>query len=86
MATIPSTAELQDQILHIKDNAVADIIVVNVVCFTIACTSVLLRFLARRVARVKYALDDWLIIAGLVRSNPVCFHLKASSERVLHEW
>lgn len=68
MATIPSTAELQDQILNIKDNAVPNIIAVNVVCFTIACASVILRFLARRVARVKYAADDWLIIAGLVKT------------------
>lgn len=67
MATIPSTAELQDQILHIDDNAVPDIIAVNVVCFTIACVSVILRFLARRIARVKYAVDDGLIVAGLVR-------------------
>ena len=42
----------------------------NVVCFTIACIAVALRFLARRMARIRYEIDDWLILVALVRERP----------------
>lgn len=67
MAAVPSLAQIQEQLLHVDDDATPNIIAVNVVCFTIACVSVALRFLARRVAGIKYAADDWLILVGLVR-------------------
>ena len=42
----------------------------NVVCFTIACIAVALGFLARRMARIRYEVDDWLILVALVRERP----------------
>ena len=53
--------------LHISDNMVPSIITVNVVCLTIACIAVALRFQARRMIRIRYEADDWLILVGLVR-------------------
>ena len=66
MAEVPSPTEIIWQEKHINDNKVPDIIAVNAVCFTIACIAIVLRFLARRKARVTYGLDDWLIIVGWV--------------------
>lgn len=65
---MPSPAELMEQEMHVSDTMVPDIIAVNVACFTIACIAVVLRFLARRMARVRYEADDWLIVVALVRS------------------
>lgn len=65
MASIPTPAEIEEQEMHISDNMVPNIIAANAVCFTIACISVALRFQARRMARIKYEADDWLIVAGL---------------------
>ena len=67
MATMLTPAEIQDQMAHSSDNKAPDIIAANVVCLTIACIAVALRFQARRVARIRYEEDDWLILAGLVR-------------------
>lgn len=67
MATMPSPAELMEQEKHVSDTMVPDIIAVNVACFTIACVGVILRFVARRMARVRYEADDWLIVVALVR-------------------
>ena len=66
MASLPSPAELQWQELHAKDNAVPSIVAANVAGFSLACIAVVLRFVARRVAKIKYQIDDWLIIVGLV--------------------
>ncbi|MCJ1451660.1 hypothetical protein MMC28_002000 [Mycoblastus sanguinarius] len=65
MASIPTPAEVMDQERHISDNLVPNIIATNAVCFTIACIAVILRFEARRLSRVKYEADDWLIVGGL---------------------
>ena len=70
MASLPSPAELQWQELHAKDNAVPSVIAANVIGFSLACIAVILRFVARRVAKIKYQIDDWLIIVGLVRLPP----------------
>ena len=72
MATMPTPAEIQEQMLHVSDNMVPNIIAANTVCFTIACVAVALRFQARRILRIRYEADDWLILVGLVRR---IFHL-----------
>ena len=68
---MPNPAELMEQEMHASDTIVPDIIAANVVCFTIACIAVVLRFLARRMARVRYEADDWLIVVALVRGIPL---------------
>lgn len=67
MATIPTYAEIMDQEMHISDDMVPNIIATNAVCFTISCVAVILRFVSRRLTKIKYEADDWLILAGLVR-------------------
>ena len=67
MATMLTPAEIEDQMAHSFDNKAPDIIAADVVCLTVAFIAVALRFQARRVARIRYEADDWLILAGLVR-------------------
>ena len=69
MASVPPSAELEWQELHMHDNEVPQLIAANVVCLSLACIAVILRFLARRVAKINYQADDWLILAGLVGST-----------------
>ena len=69
---MPTPAEILYQEKHISDNEVPNIIATNAICFPIACTAVLLRFISRRMSKIKYEADDWLIVAGLVRLSP--FH------------
>ena len=93
---MPSPADLAYQEMHVSDTLVPNIIAVNVICFTIACVAVALRFLARRMARIRYEADDWLILVALVRGIPLLqsgfgFHVEASplivlTRTVLYPW
>ncbi|CAF9922359.1 MAG: hypothetical protein ALECFALPRED_002066 [Alectoria fallacina] len=67
MASMPTPAEILSQEKHISDNKVPNIIATNAICFPIACTAIFLRFISRRMSKIKYEADDWLIVAGLVR-------------------
>ena len=71
MASMPTPAEIEYQMTHAPDNRVSQLIAVNAVCFTIACTAVVLRFIARRMARVDYGADDCLVVIGLVSNIPL---------------
>ncbi len=66
MASIPTPAEIQYQEKHAFDTQVPNIIATNAICFPIACTTVLLRFLSRRMSKIRYEADDWLVILGLL--------------------
>ena len=66
MAEAPSPTEILWQEKHINDDKVPTLIAANAVCFTVACIAVVLRFLARRKAKVNYGLVDWLIVVGWV--------------------
>ncbi len=68
MATIPSSAEVLYQQEHISENRVAALIAANAACLSLAFIFVGLRFQARRMRQTKYEADDWLVVAGLVRS------------------
>ena len=70
MASMPTPAEIIHQEKHISDDKIPNIIAANAICFPIACIAVLLRFVSRRMSKIKYEADDWLIIAGLVRLFP----------------
>ena len=69
MASFVSPTELEWQEKHVKDNAVPDLIAANVVCFSLACIAGVLKFAAPKVAKIKYQDDDWLILAGPLRSH-----------------
>lgn len=66
MASMPTPAEIIHQEKHISDDKIPNIIAANAICFPIACIAVLLRFVSRRMSKIKYEADDWLIIAGLL--------------------
>ena len=59
-------AQLSYEYQHINDDAQPQLIVSHVVCFTLAILAVYGRFYSRRLAKIKYEWDDWLIISALV--------------------
>ena len=67
MASKPSLANIHYQKAHISESRVGSIIAANVICYTIGCLAVVLRFVSRRLSNIKYEWDDWLVVAGLVR-------------------
>lgn len=42
------------------------ILIINVICLLLATTAVALRFLARRMKRVSFFLEDYMVVLGLV--------------------
>ena len=62
----PSPAQLLYEYQHISDDARPQLIVSHVICFTLAAIAVSLRFISRRLAKIKYEADDWLIVNALV--------------------
>lgn len=66
MAIVPSKADILYQKQHVYDNRGPAIIASHVICFSLASIAVVLRFVSRKIARVKYEADDWLIVGGLV--------------------
>lgn len=66
MATVPSPGQLSYQQSHFNETRIPDIIASNVVCLSLACIAVALRFYSRRIKQIRYEADDWLILGGLV--------------------
>jgi len=65
----PSPAEVLYEQQHITDNRAPTVIAADVVCFSLACIAVCMRLASRRIAKIKYMADDWLIIGALVCSS-----------------
>ena len=65
----PSPAKLLYEQQHITDDRSASLIAANVVCVSLAFVAVCMRFTSRRMAKIKYQADDWLIISGLVKTH-----------------
>lgn len=66
MATVPTPAQVLYQQEHIDDDRVANLIAANASCLALAFIFVGLRFMARRMKRIRYEADDWLCVGGLV--------------------
>ena len=54
------------QFAHINDNYQPQLIAATVVCLTVAYVAVGVRFISRRVGRVKFGYDDISIVIALV--------------------
>ena len=67
MASIPTPQEIAYQEAHITDDRSGSIIAANATCYAIGIIAVALRFLSRRISKIRYEWDDWLVVAGLVR-------------------
>ena len=65
MATHLSPADIFYQKQHIAEDKRPDIIASHVICFSLACIAVCLRFLSRRLAKIQYGADDLLIVVAL---------------------
>ncbi len=64
---MPTPQEIAYQEAHITDDKAGAIIAANATCYAIGIIAVALRFLSRRISKIKYEWDDWLAVAGLVR-------------------
>jgi hypothetical protein len=56
-----------------------NIAIISVVFSALALIAVLMRFRARALQQAKYALDDWLIIPGMVKNYCCAFHLQQAN-------
>ena len=59
-------ADIAYQKAHIRDNRRGDIIFSHAICISIAFLTVVLRFLSRRMGKVKIAWDDYMIVVAFV--------------------
>lgn len=66
MATLPPPSEILYQKEHINESRVPTLLGSGITCLGLAVIAVVLRFISRRLGRIKYEYDDWLIIPGLV--------------------
>lgn len=57
---------LQYQEKHKNENRGPEIVVSLAIMLTVAYIAVGLRFISRRIVRVKLSYDDWVIVIGLV--------------------
>ena len=58
-------ADIAYQKAHIKDDRRGDIIVSHAICITLAFLAVILRFISRKLGKIKIQADDYTIIAAL---------------------
>lgn len=80
MASIPTPQEIAYQEAHITDDKSGAIIAASAACYAIGIIAVALRFLSRRISKIRYEWDDWLVVAGLVRPHlPSILHIVYSS-------
>ena len=64
-----SPQQLQYQKAHIRDDLRSLLLVACAVCWPVACVTVLLRLLARRLTRLPLQADDYMIVVALVRAR-----------------
>lgn len=67
MAHMPTASQIDYMKQHAEDDRRTEIIIANVICITVAYIAVFARFYSRRIIRASIQVDDWLIVAGLVR-------------------
>ena len=80
MASLPTPQEIAYQEAHINDDKSGSIIAASATCYAIGIIAVALRFLSRRISRIRYEWDDWLCVAGLVRPPlPFILHILCPS-------
>ena len=61
-----TAAETAYDLQHSKDSAVTSLVVCLVISYMMAATAVAMRLLARRLKRLKLAMDDYMAIVAMV--------------------
>ena len=62
--------EIEYQKTHINDDRRKDVVIALVISLSAACLAVVLRFVARRLAKARLGWDDWTLLLGLVHPLP----------------
>jgi hypothetical protein len=62
----PTPEQIAYMMAHDHEDRRPNFVIANSICIGLAVTAVGLRFLARGLARIKFALDDWTILLALV--------------------
>lgn len=81
MINLPSPAQIAWMKEHVDDTRVPGMIAVTSICGVASVFFVSLRFIARRMGRVKPQLNDWLLLVALV-SDPSKISFSASGSHV----
>ena len=76
MAT-PDPAEIQYQLLHIKDDRSGAIVISHIICIIFAIVAVALRLTSRRLCKLAILTDDYVCVAALVSRR--FLHFESSS-------
>ena len=83
---MPSLSPEQAQYMkdHIDDTKVPGLIAVGCSCLALSYIFVCLRFISRRIGKVKLAANDWLIVLALVNDSfakiwPICWYVAVFS-------
>ena len=58
--------EAQYQLTHIHDSKRISIAVTYTICLPIISIAIILRFVSRRIGRISYGLDDWVMVMAYV--------------------
>ena len=58
--------QAQYQMAHINDSKKVTILTAYIISVSISLLAVIMRFVSRRVGRIKYGADDWTMLAALV--------------------
>ena len=58
--------EAKYQLAHIHDDKTTSFIVAYALCLPLAFLAVITRFASRRIGRVLYGADDWMIVVAFV--------------------
>ncbi len=58
--------EAQYQLAHVHDSKRKSIATAYIICLPIHILAVVMRFVSRRIGRVSYGADDWIMLLGLV--------------------
>ena len=60
----PTAMDMTYQSAHIGDDRRRDVVVSHAICITLAVIAVVLRFVSRRIGKVKVGWDDYVLLAA----------------------
>ena len=58
--------EVQYELAHLNDGRELSVAAAYIVCVAIILLAVIMRFVSRRIGRIKYEADDWTMVVALV--------------------
>ncbi|KAI4210002.1 MAG: hypothetical protein LQ351_007109 [Letrouitia transgressa] len=82
-------ADIKYQVAHVRDDRSQDIIVSHGICIFLAAIAITMRFISRKLGKVRIGADDWMIVAafvfelGEVIGGLICVHYGGGKHAIL---